>query len=181
MAGITNPAEVTQAMRSVRQTRQYTPEPVADDAVTGLLEIARWTGSSRNTQPWHFIAITDKDLLRQLSQLRPPINWVADAPLAIAIVLDGDADLSEAYDEGRVTERLMIGAHVLGLHSGVAWYGDDAQQAEAKRLLNIPAGRTARSLVAVGHATTSVDPRPNPAQSGRKPLDEVASYNRMGG
>ncbi len=179
MAAISNPNEVTQAIRGVRQTRQYTPEPVADDLITELLEIARWTGSSRNTQPWHFIAITDKELLRQISQLRAPINWVAGAPLAIAIVLDGDAALSEAYDEGRVTERLMIGAHVLGLHSGVAWYGDESQQAEAKRLLNIPANRTARSLVAIGHATTSADPRPNPAQGGRKPLDEVASRNRM--
>lgn len=180
MSEISNPEEITRALRSVRQTRQYTPEPVADDQVTELLQIARWTGSSRNTQPWHFIAITDKELLRQISQLRPPINWVADAPLAIAIVLDGDAPLSEAYDEGRVTERLMIGAHVLGLHSGVAWFGDDAQQAEAKRLLNIPAERTARSVVAIGHATTTKDPRPNPAQGGRKPLAEVASYDRMG-
>ncbi|HMM43490.1 MAG TPA: nitroreductase family protein [Thermomicrobiales bacterium] len=180
MSSISNPDEVTRALRGVRQTRQYTPEPVADDLVTELLQIARWTGSSRNTQPWHFIAITDKELLRQISQLRPPINWVGDAPLAIAIVLDGDAALSEAYDEGRVTERLMIGAHVLGLHSGVAWYGDDAQQAEAKRLLNIPAERTARSVVAIGHATTSADPRPNPAQGGRRPLDEVVSYDRMG-
>ena len=107
----------------MRQARQYTSEPVTDDIITELLEIARWTGSSRNTQPWHFIAITDKEILRQISQLRTPINWVAEAPLGIAIVLDGDAALSEAYDEGRVTERLMIGAHVLGLNAGVAWYG----------------------------------------------------------
>lgn len=180
MAAISNPDEVTQAIRSVRQTRQYTSGSVDDELVTELLQIARWTGSSRNTQPWHFIAVTDRDILRQISQIRAPINWVADAPLAIAIVLDGDAELSEAYDEGRVTERLMIGAHVLGLHSGVAWYGDDAQQAEAKRLLNVPAEQTARSLIAVGHARTTVDPRPNPAQGGRKPLAEVASYDRMG-
>ncbi len=181
MPRLTNPAEITQEIRNVRQTRQYTSGAVSDDTITELLEIARWTGSSRNTQPWHFIAITDRDLLRAISQLRPAINWVAAAPLGISIVLDGDAELSEAYDEGRVIERLMIGAHLLGLHSGVAWFGDNDQQAEAKRLLNIPTGRTARSLVAVGHATTTVDPRPNPAQGGRKPLDEVASYNRMEG
>lgn len=180
MPGISNPEEMTRAIRSVRQTRQYTPEPVSDDEITELLEIARWTGSSRNTQPWHFIAITDKELLRQISQLRAPINWVADAPLAIAIVLDGAAALSEAYDEGRVTERLMIGAHVLGLHSGVAWFGDESHQAEAKRILNIPAERTARSVVAIGHAVTITDPRPNPVEGGRRPLEEVASYNRMG-
>jgi len=172
--------EITKALRNVRQTRQYTGGDVSDEIVNELLEVARWTGSSRNTQPWHFIAVTDKDILTQLSKLRTPINWVSEASLGIAIVLDGDADLSEAYDEGRVTERLMIAAQALGLHGGVAWYGDDALQAEAKRILNIPEKNTARSLVAFGYATTSKDPRPNPAQGGRHPLSEVASFNRMG-
>ncbi|HBY44682.1 MAG TPA: hypothetical protein DEU95_11050, partial [Chloroflexi bacterium] len=76
MPRLTNPAEITQEIRNVRQTRQYTSGAVSDDTITELLEIARWTGSSRNTQPWHFIAITDRDLLRAISQLRPAINWV---------------------------------------------------------------------------------------------------------
>ncbi|MBX6357089.1 MAG: nitroreductase family protein [Micromonosporaceae bacterium] len=112
-------------VRKVRQVRQYRPDPVPAEAVDQLLEIARWTGSSRNTQPWHFIVIRDKEALRRISQLRPPINWVADAPMAIAIVLDGANQLSEAYDEGRVTERLLIAAQVLGLGGGVAWFEHD--------------------------------------------------------
>ncbi|MCO5178000.1 MAG: nitroreductase family protein [Thermomicrobiales bacterium] len=171
--------EITHTLLNIRQTRQYTGGDVSDEIVNELLEVARWTGSSRNTQPWHFVAVTDKDILAQLGALRTPINWVSETSFGIAIVLDGDAELSEAYDEGRVTERLMIGAQALGLHSGVAWFGDDAQQAEAKRIMNIPEKMTARSLVAIGTATTSKDPRPNPAQGGRHPLSEVASFNRM--
>ncbi len=114
-----------------------------------LLKVAQWTGSSRNTQPWHFVVVSDKERLRKISQLRTPINWLAAAPLGIAIVLDG-ADVSEAYDEGRVTERILIAAHSLGYGAGVAWFGDDTQQAEAKRILGIPAERTARSIVMIG-------------------------------
>jgi nitroreductase len=180
MAQVSNAPDVIQAMNKVRQARQYRPDPVSEDVINELLEVARWTGSSRNTQPWHFIAITDKDILKQLSQLRTPINWVADAPLGIAIVLDGEKDVSEAYDEGRVTERLMVAAHVLGLGGGVAWYGDDDQQAKAKEILNIPAGKTARSVVALGYPKSVKDPRPNPSQPGRHPLSEVASRDRMG-
>ena len=110
------------------------------DVLDELLEIARWTGSSRNTQPWEFIVITDRELLRQISQIRTPINWVADVPLAIAIVLAGENPLSEAFDEGRVTERLLIGAQLLGLGGGTAWFGDDNQQAQAKQILGIPVG-----------------------------------------
>jgi nitroreductase len=180
MVSVSNPVEATRELRKVRQARLYKPDPVPPDVLDELLEVARWTGSSRNTQPWEFIVITDKDQLRRISQLRTPINWVADAPVAIAIVLDGDNPLSEAFDEGRVTERLLIGAHLLGLGGGTAWFGDDAQQAEAKRILNIPPERFARSVVVLGYPTTTKDHRPNPARSGRKPLSELLSYERLG-
>lgn len=165
-------------LRAVRQIRQYAPEDVPDAVVKQLLQVARWTGSSRNTQPWHFIVVTDKEQLRKISELRTPINWLAAAPLGIAIVLDGEKPMSEAYDEGRVSERILIAAHELGYGAGVAWFGDDAQEAEAKRLLGIPAERTARSMVMIGRPVSAKDPRPNPRRGGRKPLSEIVSYER---
>lgn len=166
-------------LRTVRQIRQYAPEPVPDEAVAKLLEVARWSGSSKNGQPWHFIVVTDRDALRRISELRPNINWLAGAPLAIAIVLDGGGT-QNAYDEGRVTERLLIGAHALGLGAGTAWFGDEHQEVEGKRILGIPADRTAHSVVAIGRPISTKDPRPNPRKGGRKPLSEIVSYERWG-
>jgi len=168
---------VIERMRTVRQIRQYASEEVPDNVVEQLLRVAQWTGSSRNTQPWHFVVVKEKDRLRKISQLRAPINWLAAAPLGIAIVLDG-AGVSEAYDEGRVTERILIAAHNLGYGGGVAWYGDDSQQAEAKRILGVPAERTARSIVMIGRPVSAKDPRPNARPGGRKPLSEIVSYER---
>jgi nitroreductase len=180
MAVQASSSDVPELVRTVRQARQYAPDPVPDDVVATLLEVARWTGSSRNSQPWHFIVITDKEQLRQISQLRPRINWVAEAPLGIAIVLDGANPASEAYDDGRVTERLLIAARSLGLGGGMARHSDPHSQAEVKRILGIPAERTAGSLVTIGYPTSIKDPRPNAAAGGRKDLAEVASYNRWG-
>ena len=166
------------AVRTVRQARQYKPDAVPAEVVNELLEVARWTGSSRNTQPWHFVVVTDREKLKAISELRTAINWVAQAPLAIAIVLGGANHLSEAYDEGRVTERILIAARTRGLGGGVAWYGDESQQAEGKHILGIPAERTARQVVVIGYATSTKDPRPTRATPGRKPLREIVSYNR---
>ncbi len=177
---IANAREVVEEIRRVRQARLYRPDPVPPEVLDQILEVARWTGSARNTQPWRFVVITDREQLRAISQVRTPINWVADVPLAIALVMDGDNPLSEAYDEGRVTERIMIAARLLGLGGGIAWFGDEAQQAEGKRVLGIPAERFARSVVAVGYPTTTTDHRPNPAQKGRKPLSELVSRDRFG-
>ncbi|HEU0116222.1 MAG TPA: nitroreductase family protein, partial [Thermomicrobiales bacterium] len=165
----------------VRQARLFRSDPVPDDVLQQLLEIARWTGSSRNSQPWEFIVVTDRDVLRRLSELRAPINWLAGAPLAIAIVLNGGGDaVSEAYDEGRVTERLLVAAKLLGLGGGTAWFGDEGQEAQAKQILGIPPARTARSAVAIGYPTTTRDHRPNANTPGRKPLAELVSRNRLG-
>jgi nitroreductase len=172
--------EAVEEIRKVRQARLYRPDPVPDDVLAQLLEVARWTGSSRNTQPWHFIVVTDREELRQISRLRPPINWVADAPLAIAIVLDGTNPTHETYDEGRVTERLLIAARLLGLGGGIAWFGDDAQQAGAKEILGIPPERIARAVVVIGYPTTTKDHRPNANIPGRRPLAELVSFERLG-
>ncbi|MBA2597492.1 MAG: hypothetical protein H0V00_12795, partial [Chloroflexia bacterium] len=68
----------------------------------------------------------------------------------------------------------------LGLGGGTAWFGDDAQQAEGKRILGIPQVRTARSVVVLGYPTTTKDHRPNPATAGRRPLADLVSYDRQG-
>lgn len=176
----TSPTGAVEQMTRVRQARQYLPKEIPDDILAQLLEVARWTGSSRNTQPWHFIVVTNKEQLVALSQVRTAINWVAEAPLAIAIVLDGGSTVSEAYDEGRVTERLLVAARLLGLGGGTAWYGDASQQERGREILGIPAERTARSLVVLGYPKSVKDPRPNPAASGRLPLAELVSYGTLG-
>ena len=151
-----------------------------DDVVRELLELARWTGSSKNTQPWRFIVVRDKQRLKALSVLRPNINWLAQAPLGIAIVLEGANAIDLAYDEGRLTERLLTGANLLGYGGGVAWFGEPAQQAEAKRILGIPEELTSRQIVMIGRATSTKDPRPTGPPRGRKPLEELVSYERWG-
>ena len=167
-------------IRRISQIRQYASEAVPDDIVDELLELARWTGSSKNTQPWRFIVVRDKERLRKIAALRTNINWAAAAPLGIAIVLDGADALSEAYDEGRLTERLLTGANLLGYGGGVAWFGEATHQAEAKRILGVPNDRTARQIVMIGRPTSTKDPRPTGPPRGRKPIAELVSYDAWG-
>jgi nitroreductase len=172
---------VLRPIRRVAQIRQFTDDPVPDDVVDQLLELARWTGSSKNGQPWHFIVIRDRETLRTIASLRPNIGWAAAAPVAIAIVLHGGGDaLGEAYDEGRVTERLLTGATMLGYGGGVAWFGEERHRAEARRVLGIPEGRMARQMVAIGRPKSREDPRPTGPARGRKPLAELVSHDRFG-
>jgi nitroreductase len=167
-------------IRRVSQIRQYSSDPVPDDVVDQLLELARWTGSAKNGQPWRFIVVRDKDRLGKIAALRPNINWLAAAPLGIAIVLDGAEPMFGAYDEGRLTERLLTGATVLGYGGGTAWFGGPTQDAEAKRILGIPDDLTARQIVMIGRPKSTKDPRPSGPKRGRKPISELVSYDHFG-
>src|SRR5205814_3022390 len=156
-------------IRRVSQIRQYSPEPVPDAVVDQLLELARWTGSAKNAQPWRFIVVRDKDRLKKIAALRPPIGWLAGAPLGIAIVLEGAEGMFGAYDEGRLTERLLTGATMLGYGGGTAWFGGPTQDAEAKRVLGSPNDLTARQIGMMGRPKSNKDPGPTGPMPGCRP------------
>ena len=166
-------------IRRVSQIRQYTDEAVPDDVLRKLLELARWTGSSRNSQPWHFIVVRDRETLKKLASLRPNISWAASAPLGIVIVIDEAASGTQgAYDEGRLTERLLTGATMLGYGGGTAWFTD--HETEARKILGVPEGKITRQMVLIGRPKSREDPRSYGPKRGRKPLSDLVSYERYG-
>jgi nitroreductase len=167
-------------IRRVSQVRSFTDETVSDDVVFQLLELARWTGSAMNSQPWKFIVIRDRETLRKIASLRPPMGWVAAVPVVIAIVNDGAHPMFEAYDEGRLTERLLTGATLLGYGGGVAWFGEPQHQAKAKGILGIPESLSARQIVAIGRPMSRADSRMPDLARGRKPLGNLVSIERYG-
>jgi nitroreductase len=173
-------AERVRPIRRVRQIRVYRDEPVPAEVIDTLLELARWTGSSRNEQHWRFVVVRDRETLREIAALRPNVAWVERAPVGIAIAFEPGSPITHAYDEGRVTERLLTGANLIGYGGGVAWFGDDSQQAEAKRLLGIPNEWEARQIVIIGRPASIKDPRRTGPPRGRKPVVDLVSYEKWG-
>lgn len=170
---------ILDAMNKVRQTRIYLDKPVSQQDLDTLLEIARWTGSARNTQPWHFVVVRDKATLAKLAALRSNIDWLANVPVAIALVFDGHDMVLEAFDEGRIYERLAIGAKLLGLGTGTAWFLGEDEEAQAKAMLGVPAERVVHSMVAIGYVDRDANQLPGRNYVGRKPLEDIVSYERM--
>lgn len=175
----TDPAEFTSFLRDLRQTRRYTADPVPEEVLHDLLEVARWTGSSKNSQPWHFLVIREPATLQRLSELGAFTAFVAGATLAIAVVLDGKSPAAEWYDEGRAQERLMLAAKAHGLGSGTAWYSGDEPQRGVKELLGVSEPHAVRSVVAFGYPLDPTRHEKPGVQGGRKPLDELVRYERF--
>jgi nitroreductase len=54
--------ELLEAIQSRRSIRAYKPDPVPKEVLTELLNVARWSPSSANTQPWEFFILTGEVL-----------------------------------------------------------------------------------------------------------------------
>jgi nitroreductase len=164
-------------LRTLRAVRQFTAEPVPQGVLDDLLEVARWSGSSRNRQPWELLVIRERETLRALSGAGGYVGHLADAPLAIALVMAGESPEEEIYDEGRLSERIMLAAAAHGLGSCIGWFNEEGIQA-AKRALNIPVGRRLRTIISIGYpAEREQRDRSGPA---RKPLAEIVHHERYG-
>jgi nitroreductase len=163
-----------------RQTREFTDAPVEPDALDALVDAARWSGSSKNSQPWRFIVIRDPATIRALADSdMPHTRALPTATAAIAIVLPEQPGrgISHAYDEGRAAERILIAASQLGLGAGIAWIGKEARPAVAE-LLGLPDDRFVRTVVAIGHPSEAGRrPKSKPGEA-RLPRDETVFAER---
>jgi nitroreductase len=173
------PDHIVRPLLRVRQTREFEPEVPTDEELGAIADVARWSGSSTNTQPWRFIVIRDREVIARIHEAgMPQTRSLATAPAAIAIVLPDDDDaVSYAYDEGRAAERMLIAASFLGLAAGIAWVMPHVRGVVAD-LLGLPADRFVRTIVVVGHPTERSRAPKNPPGKARLPREEVIFEGR---
>ena len=165
-------------MRRVRSVREFRPDPIPDDVLTEILDVARWTGSGMNRQPWTFVVVRERSSLRAIAEASPNTRHVAGAAAAIVVVMSGDSPGIDTFDEGRVAERILISATALGLASAIGWVMAAGAPAVAA-LLAVPEGGRVRTLVSLGYPTAAAARPKSAPGTARKPLDEVVRFERF--
>jgi nitroreductase len=174
------PADILRPLRRTRQVREFTAEPVERAALDAIADVARWSGSSRNTQPWRFIVTSDEAVLRRIATTgMPQTRSLRTATAAIAIVLPAaeGREVGNAYDDGRVAERILIAAGMLDLGAGIAWIRSELR-ADIGELFGLPPDRFIRTIVSLGHPTAAARQPKTTHGSARLPRDEVVFDER---
>jgi nitroreductase len=163
-----SPADRLRPLRQTRQVREFTAAPVDATALDAIADVARWSGSASNTQPWRFIVVTDEAVLRRLAEIGvPQTRSLRTAMAAIAAVLpvDDGHEIGLAYDDGRAAERILIAAGMLDLGAGIAWIRSDVR-AEVGGVFGLPADRYIRTIVAIGHPSeAALKPKAAPGEA----------------
>jgi nitroreductase len=175
---MTSPIDQVRPLIRTRQNREFTSDPVTDDELQALAQVARWSGSSSNSQPWRFVVVRDVQLIRQIAEIALPQTRAlrtAGAALAISMPDEPSHAASHAYDEGRVAERILIGASMLGLGAGITWLFDKYRP-QVGSLLGVGDDRFVRTIMAIGHPTDRArQPRTAPGEA-RHPLAELVEW-----
>jgi nitroreductase len=179
-------ADLNRFLRSLRSVRRFAPTPVPDQIIEQILDVGRWTGSGKNTQPWEVVVVREREALRELSTLGQFAGHLAGATFAVVLVMDSPGN---RFDSGRLAERLMLGGWVHGVGSCIGSLFPEANEARAKELLGIPAGKDVHTAISFGYpadADALSISRSFPGLArvlpsvGRKPMEEFAHWERYG-
>lgn len=176
--------QVDEAIRSLRASRRSTLAPIGDDVVRRWVEAARWCGSSKNSQPWRFVAVRERGVMHTLSTLGDSASHLAQSDLAVVLVAtQGAYPFSLAFDLGRVAQCLMLLAHDDGVGSCVAVFGPRSNVVAAGNLVGIPPAWSAELAIGFGYPTrarpgAAADPPPvSPA--GRLAAAELLHWEKF--
>src|SRR5882672_7962683 len=130
--------QLTDFLRSLRAVRRFSARAIPNEVLLDVLDVARWTGSSKNTQPWHLIVVRDRSALAELATCGPFAGHLAGAQAAIAIVMD---DGNRRIDEGRLAQNVMLAAWAHGVGSCIGSLYPEANNQRARELLGVPANK----------------------------------------
>jgi len=159
-------------LRRTRQVRQFTAELVSDNDLQTILEVARWSGSSMNRQPWTFIVVRERGDLQRLADLAPNAKHVAGAAVAIAVAMGGANAEWDAYDEGRAAERILIAANALGLGAGIGW-ALESNRPQVAQFLGLTPPAFVRTIISLGHPTEAATQPKSAPGTARRPLKDL--------
>jgi nitroreductase len=171
--------DVFEAIQERRSIRAYEDKPVPREILEKILEAARLAPSARNSEPWHFIAVTDKEKRKALSK-GLYAKFVVQAPLVIVACGDKKASANwYAVDVSLAVENMVLVAVSEGL--GTCCVGSFNEH-DVKALLKIPDNFEVIVMLTVGFTGQKIDLSSkllNLVRT-RKTLSEVTSEEEFG-
>jgi nitroreductase len=167
---------VLDAIRTKRAVRNFSEKPISDENIQRILNAGRRSQSSKNTQPWHFIAITDKATLKEFSECGTWANHLAGAALGVAILTpDPSEKFQTMFDAGQAAAFMQLAAWELGIGSCPA---SIYETEKARAILGFPQELHLRIALSFGYPLNEGELSAPPKKGGRKKFNEVVHWNK---
>ena len=185
--------DIFETIRTRRSVRRFMDKPVEEDKLQAILEAVRQAPSWANLQCWRFIVVKDPAVKEKISEIsyvesffapkgykaNPSKKGLAEAPVIIVACADPSQSgtiWGQSYymtDMGIAAQNLMLAVRALGL--GTVFVGVFDEE-KIHSMLAIPPNIRVVGLFPVGYPLEEKASGP-----ARKPLNEIAFYEKWGG
>ncbi|MEW6716417.1 MAG: nitroreductase family protein [Chloroflexota bacterium] len=167
---------VSQAIQTKRAVRQFQDKPLPKEAVRAILNAGRRSQSSKNTQPWHFIAVQERSNLQALSECGLYAMHLAGAALGVAILTPPpEQRFSIMFDAGQAAAYMQLAAWEMGIGSCIA---SIYEPEKARQILGFPSGWHINIVLSFGYPTDSQVLHRPPQRGGRRSFDDVGHWEK---
>ncbi|MBY8985903.1 MAG: nitroreductase family protein [Candidatus Lokiarchaeota archaeon] len=149
-----------------RSIRAFQDKQIPEKEIEMILEAGRWAPSASNRQPWEFIVIKNRDILKKIAGATGYGFFIAEASFAIAIV--GKPYISQNWyvvDTSLVSMNMMLMAWSLGI--GTCWIGSMNKE-KAKEILGLGRNDYLLTVLPFGYIQSPV-----PEPTYRNPLRNI--------
>jgi nitroreductase len=167
---------VSEAIRTKRAVRKFQDKPLPEEVVRAILNAGRRSQSSKNEQPWQFIAVRDKNILKALSVCGTYAGHLAEAALGVAILTpDPSEKFQIMFDAGQCAAYMQLAAWELDVGSCLASiYEPDT----ARGILGYPPAWHLRIALSFGYPADEARLSAAPKKGGRRDFEEIVHWNR---
>jgi len=167
---------VIDAIKVKRAVRVYKDTRLPKDVADIILNSGRRAQSSKNSQPWDFIAIQDRDTLVELSKCGEWAGHIAGAAMAVALLSpDSMAKFQTMFDIGQCAAYMQLAAWELGVGSCSA---SIYEPEKARQILGFPANFHLRIVLSFGYPLDQDVLSAPPKRGGRKPLADSVHWDK---
>jgi len=136
-------------LKTRRSIRAYQDKVIPKGTLEKIIDVARFSPTARNVQPWEFVVITNIRILQKIGALAENARFMAAAKACIAVFC---ADTKYYLEDGcAATVNILNAAAELGI--GSCWVAGDKKPycSEVAGLLSVPPEFKLVSLVALGY------------------------------
>jgi len=167
---------VSDAIRTKRAVRKFQEKSLTEETMRAILNAGRRSQSSKNNQDWRFIAITDKAVLKELSQCGEWAGHIAGAALAVAILTPSPGEKFQyLFDAGQSAAFMQLAAWEMGIGSCPA---SVYEFEKAREVLGFPSEWHLRLALSFGYPADEEKLSAAPKKGGRKGLEEVVHWEK---
>lgn len=158
------------AIKNRKSVREYSDKKIDRALIEKIIDAGRVAATARNEQPWEFIALSDKNVMKKICDMCPNGPFIKDSAWLLAVFSKDTKYYIE--DCSAATQNMLLAIEALGL--GGCWVaGDKKDYAETVRcIFNVPAGYKLVSMISVGYPKKSQGPK------AKRPLKEILHWEK---